>query len=407
MSDFRRRQFDALKSRLEEPRRFLQVVTGARQVGKTTLVRQVLAELGSTPSIYASADGPFLEGASWIDQQWERGRLALRDTGGAARAVLVLDEIQKIDGWSESVKRLWDEDTRQRRALHVVILGSSALLVERGLSESLAGRFEVIRVPHWSFGEMSAAFGWDVERYVYYGGYPGAAGLVEDRERWARYILDSLIETSVSRDILLMTRVDKPVLLRRLFEIGCRYSAQIVSFQKMLGQLHDAGNTTTLAHYLELLCGAGLLAGIPKYAGIVIRQRGSSPKLMVLNTALMTAPSAIDFGAARGTPDFWGRLVESAIGSHLLNSCVGTDVRVSYWRERNREVDFVLERARAAVAIEVRTGRHRESQPGLDTFERVVGRRVRKLLVGGPDGIGVAEFLSRPAAEWIAGGSAG
>lgn len=269
--------YKSLLSRLKEPRKFLQVLAGPRQVGKTTLIRQVIDTL-KVPSHYASADEPTLKSAVWIEQQWEIGRLNAMKSGKKEEALLVLDEVQKVSGWSEIVKRLWDEDTANKTQLKVVLLGSSPLLIHRGLTESLAGRFEIIPITHWSFSEMKDAFGWNVEQFIYFGGYPGAAGLIDDQERWSRYIIDSLIETTISRDILLMTRVDKPALIRRLFLLGCDYSGQILSYQKMLGQLQDAGNTTTLAHYLELLAGAGMLTGLQKFAGKQIKQRGTSPK---------------------------------------------------------------------------------------------------------------------------------
>jgi len=315
---FERQQAGTLAARLSEPRRFLQVVAGARQVGKTTLVGQVLSCL-DIPSVFVSADDPTVGDTAWLAAQWERGRLAAADTGKAG-AVLVLDEVQKIPRWSETVKRLWDEDSRARRPLKVVLLGSAPLLMQQGLTESLAGRFEVVHLPHWSFAEMRAAFGFSLEEYLYFGGYPGAAPLIKDPQRWRRYLLDALIETTISRDVLLMTRVDKPALLRRLFELGCRYSGQVLSYTKMLGQLQDAGNATTLAHYLELLGGAGMLTGLQKYAGKAVRQRGSSPKLQVMNTALMTAQSGLSPDEARADREFRGRLVESAVGAHLANA---------------------------------------------------------------------------------------
>jgi len=301
---FERSQADTLAARLGEPRRFLQVVAGARQVGKTTLVEQVLNRL-DVPSVFISADGPTLGDVAWLAAQWERARIAAADVGKTG-AVLALDEVQKIPGWSETVKRLWDEDSRARRPLKVVLLGSAPLLMQQGLTESLAGRFEIVRLPHWSYAEMQAAFGLSLEQYLYFGGYPGAAPLIEDPQRWRRYLLDALIETTIARDVLLMTRVDRPALLRRLFELGCRYSGQVLSYTKMLGQLQDAGNTTTLAHYLDLLGGAGMLTGLQKYSGKAVRQRGSSPKLQVLNTALMTAQSGLSPDEARADREFRG-----------------------------------------------------------------------------------------------------
>ncbi|MBX5479782.1 MAG: ATP-binding protein, partial [Pyrinomonas methylaliphatogenes] len=281
---FQRPYAAELRRRLAEPRRFIQVVIGPRQVGKTTLVAQVTHELG-LPVTWASADEPTLRGPGWIAQQWERARSTLSKEG----AVLVIDEAQKAVDWAEAIKRLWDEDTRAAVPLKVVLSGSAPLLIQRGLSESLAGRFETLYLPHWSYDEMRQAFGFNCEQYIFYGGYPGAAPLIGEHERWVRYIRDALIETTIARDVLLLARIDKPALLRRLFELGCLYSGQVLSYTKMLGQLQDAGNTTTLAHYLELLAAAGMLMGLQKYAGQAVRSRASSPKLQALNTALITA----------------------------------------------------------------------------------------------------------------------
>lgn len=383
-----------LASRLVEPRRHIQVVAGPRQVGKSTLVQQVTGSLG-LPVRHASADEPTLRGPDWISQQWEAARLAAADRSGA---ILVLDEIQKIPDWSETVKRLWDEDTRAHHPLRVVLLGSAPLLIAQELTESLAGRFETIALSHWSLSEMQAAFGWSLEQFVFYGGYPGAAPLIADPPRWARYVLDSLIETSISRDVLLLTRVDKPALLRRLFELACRYSGQVLSYTKMLGQLQDAGNTTTLAHYLDLLAGAGMVRGLPKYAGDAARSRGSSPKLQVLNTALMTATGDLTLEQARADREFWGRLVESAVGAHLANAAQRGECTLHYWREGNNEVDFVVRAGRAVTAIEVKSGRAPLEHTGTAAFAKAF-KPQRSLLVGG-DGITLEEFLTRPVAHW-------
>ena len=392
---FLRPQSAVLAARLAEPRRFIQVVAGPRQVGKSTLVQQVTDAL-ALPVRQASADEPTLRGADWIAQQWEAARLSIEAAEGAA---LVLDEIQKIPGWSETVKRLWDEDTRAKRRLKVVLLGSAPLLIAQGLTESLAGRFELLSLSHWSYAEMRAAFGWSVEAYVFYGGYPGAAPLIGEPARWARYVLDSLIETSISRDVLLLTRVDKPALLRRLFELACRYSGQVLSYTKMLGQLQDAGNTTTLAHYLELLAGAGMICGLPKFTGDVARSRGSSPKLQVLNTALMTATSGYTLAEARADREFWGRLVESAVGAHLANAAMRGECALHYWRERNHEVDFVVQAGRRLTAIEVKSGRAPQAHPGTAAFVQAFKPK-RTLLVGG-DGIALDDFLMQPVAHWV------
>ncbi|MGQ0623381.1 MAG: ATP-binding protein [Sporichthyaceae bacterium] len=382
-------------ARLREPRTRMQVLAGPRQSGKTTAARQAVARLG-IDSHYTSADQPTLQNQVWLAEQWEVGRSKAR---GSGRAVLVLDEVQKVPDWSEVVKRLWDEDTISGIDMPVVLLGSAPLLVQRGLSESLAGRFEVIRVPHWSYTEMHDAFGFDLDSYIYFGGYPGGAALIADRRRWASFLLEALIETTVSRDVLLLTRVDKPALLRQLFALGCGYSGQIVSYQKLVGQLQDAGNTTTLAHYLDLLSSSGLLMGIQKYSGAKLRQRASSPKLLALNTGLVSVLSPLDLAATRARPDLWGRLVESAVGAHLVASAADPWTDVTYWRESSREVDFVLSNGQSTVAIEVKSGRQRGSLSGLDAFLRA-NPGARPLIVGA-GGLGLAEFLSRPADDWL------
>ena len=390
---FIRPQFQALKSRLESPRKFLQVLSGPRQVGKTTLARHAAAAFAGQAH-YASADLPAAPDAGWIEAQWALAR------GLAARsaALLVLDELHKVPRWSEVVKRLWDEDGFAGTPLHVVLLGSSQFLMQQGSAESLAGRFEVIRVPHWSYAEMRAAFGWDVQTFVHFGGYPGAAGLADDEFRWRSYLLDSIIEPTLSRDVLQMARIDKPALLRRLFVLGCQYSGQVLSFQKMAGQLQDAGNTTTLAHYLGLLGGAWLLTGLDKFAGDAARSRGSSPKLQVLNTALMTALLGRSRDEMRRDGEAWGRLVESAVGAHLLNTAP-PGATVSYWRDRGAEVDFVVQLGGRTLAIEVKSGRARGGGQGLARFRSEF--KPDQALVVGSGGLPLEEFLLRPVAEWL------
>lgn len=376
-----------LIARLQEPRRFIQVLSGPRQVGKTTALKQVLEAL-DIPYHSVSADQPSLRDSVWLEEQWERARLLARGDKGAIFAV---DEIQKISHWPEVVKRLWDEDLGRDTPLKVILLGSSHLLIQSGLTESLAGRFETLRAGHWTYAECRDYFGWDVDTFIYYGGYPGAAPIIKDRERWSRYMQDSLIETTISRDILLLTRVDKPALLRRLFYLGCEYSGQVLSYQKMLGQLQDAGNTTTLAHYLMLLSGAGFLAGLEKYSGQSVRKRASSPKLNVFNTALISAQSPLTFREAMADKDYWGRLVESAIGAYLLTLAAEKKIELSYWREGDREVDFIVRAGKKLIAIEVKSGRRKGGLAGMASFDRAF-HPAHKLLVGA-DGIPIDEFL--------------
>ena len=393
-----RPQAAELLRRLQEPRRFLQVITGPRQVGKTTLATQV-AEQSGLPHRFGSADEPTLRGPDWIAQQWEAARLVAAEAGPRG-ALLVIDEVQKAPNWAESVKRLWDEDTRGGLSLKVVLTGSAQLLIGRGLTESLAGRFELLHLPHWSWSEMRTAFGWSLEQFLFHGAYPGAAPLVDQPDRWARYVRDSLVETTLARDVLLLSRVDKPALLRRLFDLGCEYSGQILSYTKMLGQLQDAGNTTTLAHYLELLAGAGMLTGLQKYSGAVVRRRSSSPKLQVLNTALMTAGTGITLEQARVDGEFRRRLVESAVGAHLADAAASGPLRAVLLASPQPRGRF--RGARGTVADGDR-GQERTFawDPAVNgRLRRDASSPTRSLLVGGDLDPGGKQFRSRPAEHW-------
>jgi len=391
----KRKIFEAFAARLREPRRFIQVISGPRQTGKTTLVQYILSQF-ECATHYASADAVLSAGAVWLEQQWEIARQALRAGG---EGVLAIDEIQKIPNWSETVKKLWDEDTAHDRKIKVVLLGSAQLLIQKGLTESLAGRFEVLHATHWSYPEMRDGFGFTLEKYLFFGGYPGAASLIGDENRWRLYVRDTLIETTISKDVLMLSNIHKPALLRNLFLLGCAYSGQQLSFQKMAGQLQDVGNTTTLAHYLQLLQSAGLLAGLQKYAGQVVRQRSSCPKLLALNNALMTASSQFSFNEWRDHPERWGRLVETAVGNHLQESALDTRIGVYYWNDRSLEVDFVLGAGDQLTAIEVKSGRTPSTFPGIEAFASKF-KVTRKLLVGGT-GIPLEEFLSTPASSWL------
>lgn len=393
---FKRAIYSILLKRLQEPRHFMQVLAGPRQVGKTTLVQQVLEQL-NIPSLYVSADEPISRDPIWIQQQWDLARLTAKNNNGA---ILVLDEAQKIPDWSTMVKKLWDEDTKNKIPLKVVLLGSAPLLMQQGLTESLAGRFEQIPVTHWSFQEMHEAFGWSFDQFIYFGGYPGAASLISDESRWSRYIQDSLIETTISRDILLLNTIHKPALLRRLFHLSLDYSGQILSYHKMLGQLHDAGNSTTLAHYLELLKGVGMVTGLEKYVGKQIRQRGSSPKLQVFNTALISACSSSSFTEAQQNREYWGRLLESAVGAYLLNGAINKNLHIYYWREGNNEVDFIIQSGKKKlIAIEVKSSYKKTTHSGTTAFCKHYNVE-RSLLVGG-QGLSVEDFIKTPLENWV------
>lgn len=373
----------------------IQVIVGPRQVGKTTAAQQLVERLG-WPHVAASADAPLPPGPEWIETQWQRARM-LKPARGQ-RVLLVLDEAQKVFGWSEVVKRLWDEQQRERGAVLPVVLGSSALLVQQGATESLAGRFFLHRCPHWSWPECRAAFGWTLSDWLYFGGYPGAAGFTDDEALWKRYIADSLIETVISRDVLGLQPIMKPVLLRHLFALAAAYPAQMLSYNKMLGQLQDAGNTTTLAAYLRLLEKAFLASGLELFSRGQVRKRGSSPKLVLWNNALVNALSLRARQEAVADGGWWGRLVENAVGAHLLNGLQGPDWNVSYWREGDREVDFVVAHGSRVWAIEVKSGRPGKLS-GIEAFRNRYPKATVWLI--GAGGIGLEEFFGRAAREWF------
>lgn len=384
----RRNQLETVKSRMNEPRKFIQVLMGPRQVGKTTMMKQLREEMESE-TIYVSADGVINSNWLWIQQIWENARIQLKNEANT-ELILIIDEIQKLDNWSEIVKEQWDFDTRENINIKLILLGSSRLMIQKGLTESLAGRFEITYVGHWSFSEIEEAFGWNVNQFIYYGSYPGAVGLIHEEERWKNYIKDSLIETSISKDILMLTRVDKPAVLRRLFELGCLYSGKILAYTKLLGELQDAGNTTTLSHYLTLLSDSGLLGATEKFAGNIIRKRASKPKFQVFNNALLTAQDDLTFEKAVSDSKIWGRLTESAIGAHLINNAITNNYKVYYWREKNDEVDFILERKNTLIALEVKTGKRAENN-GMRVFAQTF--KPQKVLLVGTGGIAIETFL--------------
>ena len=414
MHDYRHPNVAELVKRMrEEPERFI-LVTGPRQSGKTTAVLQALDEVG-LPSRYESVDPPgqtIFRGtpetlssdrsnfgkrdASWIYRIWEATRSeAVRSQSGF---ILVIDEIQQIPNWARAVKGLWDADRRFDIPLRVVILGSAPLLLQKDLGDSLVGRFELLPFTHWSFTEMSAAFAFDLKEFVYYGGGPGSAR-IRDHLRWTQYVRTSLVEPVIQKDVLGITRVRKPALLKQVFDFCTKKSGQIVSYNSMLRHLQDAGNISTLARYLELLSKVELVSGLEQYSGSFVQTRKSSPKLTVLNTAFMGAYSELSFAEAQSNRRFWRHLVESAVGAHLLNTGRFFNTSVYYWQERNLEVHFVLKRGPYLAAIEVKSGPQLRSSQGLYHFSKKFPRAKR--LVVGANGIPLSEFLSAPASHWV------
>ena len=391
-----RKQYHTLRERILEPRHFMQILAGPRQVGKTTLVGQVLNDI-SIPYTLEVADAVNPKDSDWIHRVWESARATMQIRKEQER-LLVIDEVQKIDNWSEVVKREWDEDSRRRVNLKVVLLGSSRLLQKRGMTESLAGRFELIRLGHWSLQEMRDAFGVTLDQYIYFGGYPGPAGMIDKEKRWRKYIKDSLVAPAIEKDVIMTSNIYKPALMKQLFEVGCGYSAEILSLTKLMGQLQDAGNVTTLAAYLDILAECALLTGLQKYAHDDARKRGSVPKYQVYNNALLTAYKGHSFLADRTDTKLWGRWVESAIGTHILSMAEELDYKVYYWREPSRskdesdkEVDFIIDNDGELTAIEVKSG-HRGTNSGLPAFVETF--HPKRAFIVGTGGVSLEDFLS-------------
>ena len=386
---YKRLEYQTIKTRLEEPKRFIQVVMGPRQVGKSTVVRQVLNDLEEPYQLF-SADNVPTSNSAWVSNCWAATR-TLMETKGYKTIILVIDEIQKIMNWSEVVKKEWDNDVFHDRQIKVLLLGSSRVLLEKGLSESLAGRFEEIRMTHWSYLEMKECFGYSLDQYVFYGGYPGAAALIADEERYQQYIQSSIIDATINKDILMDTPVGKPALLKQTFELGAAYSGQILSLNKMLGSLQDAGNTATLSGYLNLLNECGLLCGLQKYSVDMARRKASVPKLQVYNNALKTVYTPLTYEQAMLDRKEWGHIFESAVGAYIVSQAFAKRFEVFYWRERNDEVDYILRKKGVVVAIEVKSNAEKYTL-GLNKFKELFNPKVA--FVVGDGGISAEEFLS-------------
>ncbi len=394
--EYRRKQYATVMDRLNEPRKFMQVIAGPRQVGKTTLINQVLKDI-IIPNSIEVADNVNPNDTDWIRRIWESNRTKMAIHKETER-LLVIDEIQKIDNWSEAVKKEWDSDTRNNINLKVIILGSSRLLLKHGLTESLAGRFELIRLGHWTLEEMQIAFGFTLDEYIYFGGYPGTAHMIKNERRWKNYIKRALIAPAIDNDVILTSNIYKPALMRQLFELGCSYSAMILSLTKLMGQLQDAGNVTTLAGYLEILQESELLTTFHKYAIDNARKYNSIPKYQVYNNALMTAYKGTTFEKIRTNPQVWGRWVESAIGAHLLTMAEELDYKVYYWRDGCDEVDFIVERFEKRIAIEVKSGKKKEGQGYLKFLKTF---KPEMSLIVGSESLTIEDFLKSDLEEII------
>ena len=386
---YRRKIYNTIIKRLGEQRMFIQVIMGPRQIGKSTVTRQVLDTLGK-PYLFYSADTIPSTSPVWISQCWANARLQMR-TQQSDEMILVIDEIQKLKNWSEYVKKEWDADSLNHLNIKVVLLGSSRVLLEKGLAESLMGRYEEIRMSHWSYSEMRDAFGISLDQYIYYGGYPGAAQLIDDEERWSNYINGAIVDATINKDILMDSPISKPALLRQTFELSVAYSGKILSLTKMLGALQDAGNTVTLAGYLNLLSDSGLVAGLQKFSIDKARKRASIPKYQVYNNALLSVQSGLSFLEATSDSKHWGQFFESAIGAYILSEAFVHRLEVYYWREGNDEVDFILKKNQKFVAIDVKSNGESMTQ-GMARFQREFSPHLT--IVVGENGINPELFLS-------------
>ena len=386
---YKRSEYHIITERLKEERKFIQVVMGARQIGKSTVVKQVLKDI-ELPYQFFSADNIPATKQSWISDCWDAVR-SIKKSNNYESMILVIDEIQKISNWSEAVKKEWDADTFNDCDIKVLLLGSSRVMLEKGLSESLAGRFEEIRMSHWSFLEMKECFDFSLEQYIYYGGYPGAASLINDNDRFGQYIQSAIIDATINKDILMDTPINKPALLRQTFELGASYSGELLSLNKMLGSLQDAGNTVTLAGYINLLNESGLLCGLQKFSIDNARRKASIPKLQVYNNALRMVYNSLSFEQSLIDRKHWGRIFESGIGAYLVSQAFTHRFEVYYWRERNDEVDFILRKNNSLIAIEVKSNAEKNTS-GLDKFRQ--NFNPDKAFIVGEGGITPEEFLS-------------
>ena len=412
---FSRKKVEVLKSRLLEPLRFLQIVSGPRQSGKTTLIGQVVEDI-DVPCFYLTAEEhnifqhleiPHLlrdenpsstEDMNWIVRNWNRARQTAKHSNRGS--ILIFDEIQKINNWSEVVKALWDIDRRENCKVRVVLLRSAPLFVDKGNSDSLMGRFEIIKSPYWSYPEMSEAFGFNLDEYIFYGGFPGAVPIFRELERWSEYIHHAIVHSVVNRDICALTQIDEPALLKQLLELSVQYSGQILSYDKLTDQLHNAKNATTIENYLDLLLRVGLVGNMLKFTDNPTISDYEVFKLYVRNTGLMSAPSRYSLEQAKENRTFWGQLVDSSVGAHLLNTGPPI-VEIYYWKEKKLEVDFVLKRGPKLVPVIVKSGdsRKKSSMTGLDQFKKKFNA-TGSILVG-QGGVSIPDFLSESARYWV------
>lgn len=387
---YQRRHLNILTSRMAEPRRRMQIVMGPRQVGKSTLVGQ-FTEGVSVPFDFFAADGVNRFDSSWIPNKWQQVRMRM-DIHSEQEHILIIDEVQKIRGWSEQVKKEWDEDSRSHRNLKVILLGSSRLLLQKGLEESLEGRFETIKMGYWDWQEMHEAFGFSMDEYVYFGGFPGLAPDIQDEDRWRNLMEDSIISPILTRDILEIEEIRNPALLRQVFELACIESAKELSLTKMQGTM-NSGTVPTIKNYLDILNKSMIVQPLQNYSPSRVKEKQSVPKMQVFNNAFRNRFGTFSFDEARVDPAEWGRLVESAVGAHLANRAMTDDYELFYWRnERRQECDYVLRKGQALVAIEVKSGSV-DKTVGFEKFKEQFADKVTAAFIVGPHALPLDDFF--------------
>ena len=387
---YKRAQLSVLESRMAESRRTIHVVMGPRQVGKSTMIDQFV-EHTSVPYSLFSADGVGKTNTDWISEKWYEVRTKMM-LYGENEHILIIDEIQKIAGWSETVKKEWDQDTRDKRNLKVILLGSSRLLIQKGLEESLEGRYETLKMGYWEWEEMREAFGFTMEQFIYFGGFPGLAPYINDEDRWRRMMEDSIISPILNRDILDIEEIRNPSLLRQVFEIGSMYSAQEISLNKMQGVV-KSGTVPTISSYLRILDETMLVKPLYKYDNSTIKTRNSVPKMQAYNNAFRNSYCQHTFEEAVMNKVEWGRQVESAVGAYLAGRSVIDGFQLLFWRdEKKNECDYVLKKGESLIAIEVKSG-HADNIEGYLAFKNRFGRNIVNSFIVGPEGLPLEDFF--------------
>lgn len=340
-----------LDRNLKSENKLIQVILGPRQVGKTTTILNYLETNYNEKAIYVSADKVFQSNALWLQEQWQKAQIE--------KKLLVIDEIQKCENWAEVIKSLWDQAKLQKKQIQCVLLGSSSLEIQKGLTESLTGRFQLITTYHWNYSESKDGYDLSFEDFLKFGGYPGSYPFIKDQE-WINYVRNSIITTVIEKDILQYQNVKSPSLFKQAFDILMAYPAQEISYTKLLGQLQDKGNTDLIKYYIRLYEGAFLIKALEKFSNKAVITKSSTPKILPLAPCLYYLTILDSY-----SPEEKGRVFELLVGAQLVR----TGEELYYWREKNNEVDYVLKRGKKIWAIEVKSG-YKKNSKGLDAFKK-------------------------------------